>query len=139
MPTFATLKRKPKTKKHHIAMKKTFILMATALMLSATAFAKELKVLVVKTQPEMHCNSCETKIKNNIRFTSGVKRINTDLETKQVTITYDADKSDSKTILAAFKKIGYNATVVSDQKAPDTSNKKPVDATTSATAKTQIK
>ena len=121
-------------------MKKTLILMAVALLCSAAALAKELKVLVVTTQPEMHCNSCETKIKNNIRFTSGVKKIDTNLETKQVTITYDADRSDAKTILAAFKKIGYNATVVKDQKAPEkTDNKKPVDATTSATAQSPAK
>lgn len=121
-------------------MKKTLILMAVALLCSAAALAKELKVLVVTTQPEMHCNSCETKIKNNIRFTSGVKKIDTNLETKQVTITYDADRSDAKTILAAFKKIGYNATVVKDQKAPEKAdNKKPVDATTSATAQSSAK
>ena len=115
-------------------MNKTLMLLVAALLCCATAFGKDLKVLVVKTTPEMHCNGCETKIKNNIRFTSGVKRIETDLETKLVTVTYDAEKTDQKTLLAAFKKIGYDATVVSDKKAEEKPSKKvPVDGTSGAT------
>lgn len=118
-------------------MKKVITLMTAAMLCSATAFAKDLKVLVVKTSPEMHCNNCENKIKNNIRFTSGVKKIDTSLEQKVVTITYDADKTDSKTIVAAFKKIGYDATVVSDTQ--QGSKKQPVDGQTGATTQTQQK
>lgn len=95
-------------------MKKIITLMAAALMCAASAIAKDIKVLVVKTSPEMHCSNCETKIKGNVRFVAGVKRIDTNLATKLVTITYDADKTNAKTITAAFKKIGYTATVVSD-------------------------
>ena len=84
-------------------MKKTLTLMVAALLCCATAMAKDLKVLVVKTTPEMHCNGCETKIKSNIRFTAGVKKIETNLETKEVAVTYDADKTDQKTLLAAFR------------------------------------
>ena len=117
-------------------MKRMVMMVVAAMLCCATTFAKELKVLVVNTSPEMHCNSCETKIKNNIRFTAGVKRIETNLETKKVTITYDGDKTDAKTILAAFKKIGYTATVVSDGAAPEKgSQKKPVDAVSGATQK----
>ena len=116
------------------SMKRTFCMMVAAMLCCATTLAKDLKVLVVSTSPEMHCNSCETKIKNNIRFTSGVKRIDTNLETKKVTITYDGDKTNAKTIVAAFKKIGYTATVVSDGAAPEKgSQKKPVDAVSGAT------
>lgn len=111
-------------------MNKIITLLAVAMLCSATAFAKDLKVLVVKTSPEMHCNNCENKIKNNIRFTSGVKKIDTSLEQKTVTITYDADKTDSKTIVNAFKKIGYDATVVSDVKQGEKA--KPVDGQTGA-------
>ena len=108
-------------------------MVVAAMLCCVTTFAKDLKVLVVNTSPEMHCNSCETKIKNNIRFTAGVKKIDTNLETKKVTITYDGDKTDVKTILAAFKKIGYTATVVSNGAVPEKgSQKKPVDAVSGA-------
>ena len=114
-------------------MKRTLTLVVAAVLCCATAFAKDLKVLVVKTTPEMHCENCEMKIKNNVRFTAGVKRIETNLTTKQVTITYDAEKTDAKTILAALKKVGYEGTVVSDGKAPEKNSKKvPVDGTTGA-------
>lgn len=115
------------------SMKRTFCMMVAAMLCCAATFAKDLKVLVVSTSPEMHCNSCETKIKNNIRFTAGVKKIETNLETKKVTITYDGDKTNAKTIVAAFKKIGYTAKVVSDGAAPEKgSQKKPVDAVSGA-------
>lgn len=112
-------------------MKQTISILIASLILSLPTFAKDIKTLVVKTSPEMHCNGCETKIKNNIRFTAGVKKIDTDLSTKQVTIQYDADKTDAKAIVKAFDKIGYKATVVSDKNAE--SKKQPVDGSTAAT------
>ncbi|MBQ0023269.1 MAG: heavy-metal-associated domain-containing protein [Prevotellaceae bacterium] len=118
-------------------MKKIITLFAAAMLCCATTFAKDLKVLVVKTAPEMHCNNCENKIKGNIRFTPGVKKIDTSLEAKTVTITYDAEKTDSKKIIAAFKKIGYDATVVSDNKQEN--KKQPVDGQTGATQQAKKK
>lgn len=117
--------------------KKALALAAVLLLCSATTWAKDLKVLVVKTSPDIHCENCVKKIKGNICFTTGVKRIETSLETKQVAVTYDADKTDTKTILAAFKKIGFDATVVSDGKASEKPKAKPVDGTTGATVPNQ--
>lgn len=112
-------------------MKKFVTFIAMALFCSASIMAKDLKVLTVKTSPEMHCNGCETKIKNNIRFVSGVKKIDTDLEKKEVAVTYDADKTNADKIIAAFKKIGYETTTVSDKKA----EAGKVDGKTAATEK----
>ena len=92
--------------------------------------AKDIKVLKVKTNPEMHCNGCETKIKNNIRFVQGVKKIVTDLESKVVTITYDAEKTTVEKIAEAFKKIGYETTTVTESK----EETKKVDGKTEASA-----
>ena len=115
-------------------MKKVLTLMLTALLCCNAAIAKDLKVMVVKTTPELNSSDVEKKIKGNICFTPGVKRIVTNLDTKLVTITYDAEKIDSKTLLGAFKKIGFEAAVVSDKKAEKkTSGNVPVDATTGAT------
>lgn len=113
-------------------MKKILTFLAAAMLCCATAIAKDMKVLVVKTSPEMHCENCEKKIKNNIRFTAGVKKIATDLDKKLVAVTYDADKTSAKTIIAAFKKIGYTATVVSDK--AQESKSAPVDGQTGASA-----
>ena len=89
-------------------MKKLFIF--SAMMLTATAaLAKDIKTVVLTTNPEMHCNNCEKKIKSNLRFEKGVKVIETDLRTKTVTIKYDADKTTVDNIIKGFKIIKYEA------------------------------
>lgn len=76
---------------------------------------KDLRILTVTTTPEMHCQSCEKKIKENIRFEPGVKKIETSLEKQQVNITYDPSKTNAKKLSEAFSKIGYTVQVISDQ------------------------
>ena len=90
-------------------MKKLGMMMA-AMMIAATGFAKDIKTAVFNTAPEMHCNSCENRIKEGLKFEKGVKDIKTDLETKTVTIEYDADKTNVEKLVAAFAKINYKAT-----------------------------
>lgn len=90
-------------------MKKINMIMA-AMMIAATGFAKDIKTVVFNTAPEMHCNSCENRIKNGLKFEKGVKDIKDDLETKTVTIEYDADKTNVDNLVAAFAKIEYKAT-----------------------------
>ena len=73
-----------------------------------------LRMLVVVPTPEMHCESCENKIKSNMRFEKGVKKVETDLESQHVTITYDPKKNTVEGLQKAMKKIGYDTKVVSD-------------------------
>ena len=87
-----------------------------ALSLSVALFAKDIKTVVLKTQPEIHCANCEKKIKDNIRFEKGIKSIKTSLENKTVTIEYDADKTNVSNIIQAFKKIKYQASEVKQNK-----------------------
>ena len=96
-------------------MKKVFVLGAMMLT-TMVALAKDIKTVVLKTQPEMHCESCEKKIKGNLRFEKGIKNIITDLKTKTVTIEYDADKTNVQNIIKGFKKIKYEATEVKKDK-----------------------
>ncbi len=87
-----------------------------ALSFSVASLAKDIKTVVLTTQPEMHCQNCEKKIKNNIRFEKGIKTIKTNLEKKTVTIEYDADKTNVQNIIAGFEKINYKATEVKEKK-----------------------
>ena len=96
-------------------MKKVFVLGAMMLT-TMVALAKDIKTVVLKTQPEMHCESCEKKIKGNLRFEKGIKNIITDLKAKTVTIEYDADKTNVQNIIKGFKKIKYEATEVKKDK-----------------------
>lgn len=104
-------------------------LLIAALALAAVSYAKDIKTVVLKTDPEMHCMGCEKKIKENIRFEKGVKSIVTNLDNKTVTIEYDAEKTNVKNIIEAFKKIKYEA---SEVKGKPAKNEK-VDAVTGAT------
>lgn len=96
----------------------------TVAVLSATKAKKEMRVLVVTTNPEMHCQNCEKRIKENIRFEPGVRKIETSLEKQQVRITYNPAKTDVKKLTEAFAKIGYEVKVLSDQDEGQASDKK---------------
>lgn len=84
--------------------------------------ASNLRILVVTPTPAMHCENCENKIKSNMRFEKGVKKVETSLERQEVSITYDAKKNNVEGLQAAMKKIGYDTKVVSDKEVK--SNKK---------------
>ena len=90
--------------------KKTLLLSTLGVLLAAGVSAKDIKTLTVTTQPQMHCENCEKKIKGNLRFEKGVKKIETSIEKQQVVITYDADKTKPEAIIKSFGKFGYKAT-----------------------------
>ena len=94
---------------------KQILIIITAILIAFGG--KELRVLTVTTTPEMHCQNCEKKIKENIRFEAGVKKIETNLEKQLVVITYDPAKTDAKKLTQAFAKIGYTIKVISDEPA----------------------
>ena len=83
-----------------------------ALALTLACQAKDIKTVVLTTNPQMHCANCEKKIKDNIRFEKGIKSIKTNLDNKTVTIEYDADKTTVPAIIEGFKKIKYEASEV---------------------------
>ena len=84
------------------------LLTAFMLMLAGNSFAQTAAdTLVVTTQPQMHCQGCENKIKSNIRFVKGTKKISTSISDQKVTIVYDPKKATYETFVAAFEKIGY--------------------------------
>lgn len=94
-------------------MKHAIIITLMSLLLGLGG--KELRVLVLTPTPQMHCESCENKIKKNMRFEKGVKKVETDLKSQHVTITYDPGKNNVEGLRQGMKKIGYETKVVSDQ------------------------
>lgn len=92
-------------------MKRFFIGLVVAFM-ACSAYAKDIEVLVVTTNPPMSCQNCENKIKGNLRFEKGIKNITTNLSEQRVVIKYDADKTTPQNIEEAFKKIGYQVDVI---------------------------
>ena len=96
------------------------------MMATLTGLAKDIKTLVVTTQPQMHCENCENKIKGNLRFEKGVKMIETNIGQQRVTITYDADKTTADALVKSFEKFGYKATEVTPQTPEEKTEKKEV-------------
>lgn len=87
-----------------------------AVLFSATvAMAKDIRTVVFKVE-QMHCENCVKKVNNNIRFEKGLKSFKTDLKTKTVTITYDAEKTNVEKLKEGFKKFNYEAELVKEAK-----------------------
>ena len=95
---------------------KKFVVLSAMMLTAVVGMAKDLKTLVVTTVPQMHCASCENKIKGNLRFEKGVKQIECDIPKQMVTITYDGEKTNPEAIMKSFKKFGYKATEVKKDK-----------------------
>lgn len=91
------------------------LLLMLMLMASAASFAKgELKKVVFTPAPSMHCENCENRIKGELKFVKGVKKIETSVEKQTVAITFDPAKTTVEKIEAGFKKVGYKVKKVSE-------------------------
>ena len=98
---------------------KKFILMMALAIASVSASAQRTKsadTLQVTTTPQMHCANCEKKIKSNIRFVKGVKKIETSVSGQIVTIVYEPSKSGYEDFVKACQKIGYKIEKVKGEK-----------------------
>lgn len=90
------------------------ITLLSMLLIAALSFAKDIKTVIVTTTPQMHCEDCENKIKGNMRFEKGIKRIETNIGEQTVTLTYDANKTTVDKLLKGFEKFGYKARMLKD-------------------------
>lgn len=95
-------------------MKRKLLFSVISMFFALSVSAKDIKTVVFTTTPQMHCENCENKIKNNVRFVKGVKTIVTSIEAQTVTITYDADKTSPEKISQGFAKIGYTVKEVKE-------------------------
>lgn len=88
---------------------KHFLFTFVFTLLANTAWAvNKNDTTVVSTSPKMSCANCEKKIKSNIRFVKGTKKIETSVPNQTVTIIYDGNKNTYEDYVTAFKKIGYD-------------------------------
>lgn len=75
---------------------------------------KKEQVVEYSLTPAPHCQNCVNKIKGNLRFEKGVKNIEVDLKRKSVTIKYSPKATNEEKLVEALKKIGYTATLYSE-------------------------
>lgn len=91
---------------------KKILLMFVMIMVAMVGFAKDIKTVVFTTTPQMHCEACENKIKNNLRFEKGIKSIETSVPNQTVTVKYNADKTTPEKLQKGFDKFGYKARIL---------------------------
>lgn len=95
-------------------MKKLLTISLMLLTLGSAAFAigkaKKEDTVVFKTS--IDCKNCVKKVVENVSFEKGVTDLDADLRTKNVTITFDAAKTDTLNLAKAIRKLGYTADVV---------------------------
>lgn len=89
-------------------MKPKLILLALAILTSVAMFAKK---QTLTFNVSMDCENCKKKIEKNIAFEKGVKDMKVNLPEKTVEVTFDDEKTTSDKLIAAFKKLGYEAQV----------------------------
>ena len=102
------------------------ILSILMIFVAVSMFAADKTTAVFTLDHQMH-QGCKTKITTNLRYEKGIKSIDVSLPKNTITIVYDPAKTDTTKILAAFKKIGFNASLVTNAGAETdpAKNKKP--------------
>ncbi|MBQ3883137.1 MAG: heavy-metal-associated domain-containing protein [Bacteroidales bacterium] len=104
-------------------MKRIMIMAVAALFLAAPvvlaqnpektrtekASKSEENICTITFATDMHCESCVTKINENIAFEKGVKDLKVSLEEEKITIKYDKRKTSEEVLAASVRKLGYKA------------------------------
>ena len=62
----------------------------------------------------LHCESCKAKIEKNLAWEKGVKDLAINVETKEVTVTYDPQKTNPEALRKAIEKLGYTCSSQKD-------------------------
>lgn len=99
-------------------MKRVILIMLCALFTVSLTYAqdtkKDKKETVTFLLDGMDCANCVKKVEKNIAFEKGVTDLKCDLPTRTAEVTYRTDKTDEAKLVAAFKKIGMDATAVKE-------------------------
>lgn len=88
-------------------LRKILTLLAVFLPLVCLAGSKEVKTVTFKTH--LHCENCVKKVVENISFVKGVKDLDVSLEKQEISIKFDASKTDAATLASEIRKLGYPA------------------------------
>jgi periplasmic mercuric ion binding protein len=76
-------------------------------LLSASAVSAQTDT--VRIQTSALCDMCKKTIENELSFEKGVKKSTLDLDTKILTVVYNAEKTTPEKIRIAVTKSGYDA------------------------------
>lgn len=89
---------------------KKMLFTAIIMLVAVMANAKDIKTVVLTTNPTMSCEKCANKIKENLKYCKGIQAIEINVEHQAIAIKYDADKTTPDAFIQSLKKIDYVAT-----------------------------
>lgn len=99
---------------------KTSIMFLAAIMffsltnlVTAQSDSRSKKSAEVKIATNLHCESCKAKIEGDLAFVKGVKTVNADVDSKVVTVTFNAKKTNAQALVERIQKLGYQASIAS--------------------------
>lgn len=100
-------------------MKRLFVFMLCTVCTISLAYAqdskkKDNKETVCFLVEGLDCANCVKKVEKNISFEKGVTDLKVDLPTRTAEVTYRSDKTSEEKLVSAFKKIGMEATAVTE-------------------------
>jgi copper chaperone CopZ len=97
-----------KINKQKVYMKLLKLILIISLLISGrVSLYAQTDTVRIKTSAV--CDQCKEKIENDLSFEKGVKTVKLDLTTKEVTVVYNAKKTDEQKIREAITQIGYDA------------------------------
>lgn len=77
--------------------------------------AKGKNLDTVKFATSIDCDACVNTIMSNLPKEKGVKDVKCDLKTKEVTVTYQQDKTSTELVQRNIEKLGYTAKPVKEE------------------------
>jgi mercuric ion binding protein len=90
---------------------------AAMLFFGGNIFAQK-KTEEIKIKTSAQCDQCKERIEKALAFEKGIKRSNLNLDTKEITVVYNPEKTTPEKIRKAIAAVGYDAdNVPADEKA----------------------
>ena len=89
-------------------MKKIIALFAMLALVAGVAVAApkaEKKIVTVVFTTDIDCGHCAQKVYNSIPYEKGIKDVQVDVKTKNVTVQFDAAKNNVESLTKAFESI----------------------------------
>ncbi|RPI16082.1 MAG: copper chaperone [Ignavibacteriae bacterium] len=78
---------------------------------SSYGAGKEIKTVTIKCT-EMTCEGCKREITRSIKLLDGIDKIDVNLDTKIITVTFDDKKATETDLIKAIENAGYASEVV---------------------------
>ena len=88
-------------------LKSILALTCSIVLFFGTASAQKDTTIQIKTSSQ--CEECKAKIEHALTFEKGVKKVNLDVKTKIVTVSYNPGKTTAEKVRKAITKVGYDA------------------------------